>query len=261
MQWMTAGRGVSHAEMFPLTVSAEEVAKDPPDSGFSANAMKFYQLWLNLPRKNKMCDPAFKMLWGETVPVLRGGEGGSGSALEATEGAAVTVVAGTMPGAPAPPTPPPDSWASEPASAVRIWVIRLAAADDRVTLPAEADAKGINRQLLFVSGPSVIVDGRSLSTPSEIDLDAGEACVVAHGGGGVGEVEALLLQGRAIGEPVVQHGPFVGNTREDIAKAFEDYRSGSFGLWPWKSSQPILPLKAGRHAILADGTEDRPPTE
>ena len=67
------------------------------------------------------------------------------------------------------------------------------------------------------------------------------------------EGELLLLQGRPIGEPVAQYGPFVMNTRQEIQQAFEDYRETQFGGWPWKSDDPVHPRGEGRFARYLDG--------
>ncbi|MBT4265969.1 MAG: hypothetical protein HOK67_04880 [Deltaproteobacteria bacterium] len=66
----------------------------------------------------------------------------------------------------------------------------------------------------------------------------------------------LLLQGKPIAEPVVQHGPFVMNTQDEIQEAFEDYQRTRFGGWPWDRSDPVNPSSKGRFARYADGTEE-----
>ena len=71
--------------------------------------------------------------------------------------------------------------------------------------------------------------------------------------------EILLLQGRPIGEPVAQHGPFVMNTRSEIEQAFMDYRRTQFGGWPWKTDAPVHPRGQGRFAIHADGRREEAP--
>jgi hypothetical protein len=73
-----------------------------------------------------------------------------------------------------------------------------------------------------------------------------------------GEVEFLLLQGRPIGEPVAQYGPFVMNTREEVAQAFADYQRTQFGGWPWLSLDPVHPRDAGRFARHVVGEVERP---
>ena len=71
------------------------------------------------------------------------------------------------------------------------------------------------------------------------------------------ETELLVLQGQPIGEPVVQHGPFVMNTRQEIQQAFTDYQHTRFGGWPWSSDDPVHPRDEGRFARHADGRIER----
>ncbi len=67
------------------------------------------------------------------------------------------------------------------------------------------------------------------------------------------EAELLLLQGKPIGEPVVQYGPFVMNTPKEIEQAFGDYRRTGFGGWPWPKDDPVHAREEGRFARYADG--------
>jgi hypothetical protein len=105
VQWLTAGKGIVHAEMFPL------LDRNGP------NPLELFQIWLNLPRADKLVDPYFTMLWSADIPRVRIGKEGD----PATE---VTVVAGLLEGH-RPPPPPPSSWAARPDSDVAIWCIRL----------------------------------------------------------------------------------------------------------------------------------------
>jgi len=72
------------------------------------------------------------------------------------------------------------------------------------------------------------------------------------------QTEFLLLQGKPIGEPVAQHGPFVMNTQQEIKEAFMDYQRTQFGGWPWPRDDMIFPQDKGRFALV-DGKETRPP--
>jgi redox-sensitive bicupin YhaK (pirin superfamily) len=103
IQWMTAGRGVVHSEMFPLV------------AGKARNPTELFQIWLNLPASQTMIEPDFTMFWREEVPLVRV-EDPSGRGVE------VEVIVGTFDGraAPAPPAP---SWAVDPAHDVQIWRI------------------------------------------------------------------------------------------------------------------------------------------
>ena len=67
-----------------------------------------------------------------------------------------------------------------------------------------------------------------------------------------------MLQGRPIGEPVAQYGPFVMNTEDEIRQAFADYRRTEFGGWPWPSDEPVNPADQGRFARRPDGSVEVP---
>jgi redox-sensitive bicupin YhaK (pirin superfamily) len=228
VQWLTAGAGIVHAEMFPL-LSANE-----------PNPLELFQIWLNLPRASKMVKPYFSMLWEGTIPKVRHVD----DAGRATE---VTLIAGALAGTPGA-APPPDSWASQPDSDVAIWTIHLQS-HATFTLP-RARGTGTVRSLYFFAGASLKVAGESVSANTglvvradrDIQLQAGEQ-----------PVEILLLQGRPIDEPVVQYGPFVMNTREEIVRAFHDYQQTQFGGWPWPSNDPVHGPEPRRFAKHPDG--------
>ena len=73
-----------------------------------------------------------------------------------------------------------------------------------------------------------------------------------------GSLEALILQGRPIGEPVVKHGPFVMNTGDEIRQAMRDYQATGFGGWPWERNDPVHSRHEGRFAQFGDGSVERP---
>ena len=226
-QWLTAGRGVVHAEMFPL--------RDEQGS----NPLELFQIWLNLPSAQKFAAPHFTMLWRHAVPVHRATDK-DGRHTE------VTIIAGELDEAKAPPCPP-ESWAAALEHEVAIWTIRMAPGA-RWTLPRAA--LGVNRRLYFFRGSRLRIGARVLSSHAALTLRAErEARLEA----GADECELLLLQGRPIAEPVAQVGPFVMNTREEIEQAFRDYQRTRFGGWPFERDDPVHPREQERFARHADG--------
>ncbi len=232
VQWLTAGRGILHAEMFPL------LRRD------GDNPLELFQIWLNLPRADKFVDPYFSMLWRDSIPAQQARD-------EAGRTTTVTLVAGQL-GEQRPPSPPPSSWAARPDTDVAIWTVRMDPGA-RWTLPAAAP--GTNRSLYFFRGKCLQISDRAVA-PKHVALLRGDRAAVLENG--PDEAEALILQGRPIGEPVVQYGPFVMTTREEIAEAFSDYRSTEFGGWPWPSDDPVHPRDQGRFARLIDGKVEQP---
>jgi redox-sensitive bicupin YhaK (pirin superfamily) len=231
VQWLTAGQGIVHSEMFPL------LDRSGP------NPVELFQIWLNLPRANKMVKPYFSMLWDHTIPrhVARDADG------RTTE---VTVVAGSV-GEARPPAPPPDSWASRADADLAIWSIRMQPGASW-TLPAAR--AGTNRTLYFFRGTGLRIAGSTFERSAGVRLkpDATVELVADEGG-----AELLLLQGRPIGEPVVQYGPFVMNTPAEIQQAFMDYRRTQFGGWPWPKDDPTHGKDGTRFARHADGKVER----
>ncbi|WAS90869.1 pirin family protein [Nannocystis punicea] len=232
VQWLTAGAGIVHSEMFPLL---DREGKNPAE---------LFQIWLNLPRASKLAPPHFSMLWRETIPTH--------VAVDA-EGrrAEVTVIAGQFAEA-KPPAPPPNSWAARPDSDVAIASIELAPGA-RWTLPAASP--GTNRALYFFRGRELTAGGRVVPVGHCIQLRPEVAVELV---GGEAASELLLLQGRPIAEPVAAYGPFVMNSQAEIQKAYGDYQRTRFGGWPWSSAGPVHAREEGRFAIHADGRKERP---
>jgi redox-sensitive bicupin YhaK (pirin superfamily) len=231
VQWLTAGKGIVHSEMFPL------LRPDGP------NPLELFQIWLNLPGTDKFVEPHFGMLWDQNVPriTVHDAEGRSTD---------IVVVAGHLGNVAAPP-PPPKSWAARHDTDVAIWTVKMAP-DARFTLPAAPRTS--TRSMYFFKGNKLRVAEQHIPRNSRVVLRP-EAEVTLHNGNEAAEF--LLLQGRPINEPVVQYGPFVMNSRSDIQQAFDDYRRTGFGGWPWASDGPVLPRSVGRYAKHADGREER----
>ncbi len=228
VQWMTAGAGIVHSEMFPLLREEGENLND------------FFQIWINLPAKNKMVDPHFSMLWSEEIPRLELPDGNGKLAK-------IVLSAGSMHEKRAP-NPPPKSWASDPESHVRIYTVALEPGGE-VTLPA-AESPEVQRTLYFFAGTELTVDGETLPVKHGADFDQASASLVVNGDT---PAELLVLEGRPINEPVAHYGPFVMNTRAELQQAIVDYQRTQFGGWPWESGEPVHARNKGRFARHADG--------
>jgi redox-sensitive bicupin YhaK (pirin superfamily) len=209
------------------------------------NTLELFQIWLNLPSKDKLVEPYFTMLWDRDVP-RRTFTDASGRRVE------VMVIAGALDGT-NPPAPPPHSWASKPESDLAIWSISLETGASWTVPPAQG-AETL-RTLNFFAGSSLRVADRMVSGPSAVQVQANQPVLIEAVGG---PAEILLLQGRPIGEPVAQYGPFVMNTRDELQRAFQDYQQTQFGGWPWPESAPVHGGRAaGRFARHADGRVER----
>lgn len=230
VQWMTAGRGVQHSEMFPL------IHKD------KSNPLEIFQVWLNLPKASKLVEPHFKMLWSDEVPVIRE-QDSQGRNIQ------VDVIAGKV-GEVQALDPTPDSWAARPENKVLILTIQLAA-HATWTLPGELT--GINRTLYFYKGNTLQIDGKKVPAYHAIQVKP-ESPIVLEAGDE--ECNLLVLQGKPINEPVAQHGPFVMNTQAEIYETFEEYQRTQFGGWPWPEREQAHPRDKGRFALYADGREE-----
>ncbi|MFT4875743.1 MAG: redox-sensitive bicupin YhaK (pirin superfamily) [Bacteroidia bacterium] len=227
VQWMTSGKGVQHAEMFPLIKQEEE------------NPMELFQIWLNLPKADKMVEPHFKMLWNENIPKIDYKDvNGKTSNIE--------VIAGTLHNQSAP-TPPPDSWAAKSGNEVAILNIHMQAGGT-YTLPKASE--GVNRSIYFYSGDVLDLNGNTLKHYHSADVLASADITLTAG---TKECKILILQGKPIAEPVVQHGPFVMNTIEEIRETYSEFQRTRFGGWPWPKYDHVHEASKGRFAKHADG--------
>ncbi len=230
VQWMTAGKGVVHSEMFPLLNQNKD------------NPAELFQIWLNLPAANKFKDPYFTMFWNEKVPRKVLSQGGGPS----TE---VTVIAGPLPGM-RPLAPPPSSWAAQERARVAIWTLKM---QPGATWIAPATQVGINRCFYFFAGQQVLIGGQPVDLGHRVQVRPDVPIEIINGGV---EAELLMLQGRPIGEPVARRGPFVMNSQQEIAQAYQDYQRTGFGGWPWPDAAPVHSREEGRFAVHADGRKE-----
>lgn len=188
IQWMTAGRGVEHSETSP----AEFRERGGP--------LEILQLWLNLPSRLKMTEPAYTGLQREDIPSVRTGE------------ATVNLITGAWDGARGP---------ISSLTGHTLMTIELPAGV-RITIPAPSPRV----VFFYVIRGAVHVSGATVSAFDLLELNAdGDELELE------GERDALVIFGHAepLHEPIAAYGPFVMNTQREIMRAIADYRSGVFG--------------------------------
>ena len=229
VQWMTAGKGVVHSEMFPLVNTTTD------------NPTELFQIWLNLPAKDKMVEPYFTMFWEQNIEIVDVVD-------DVGLHSSVQVVAGTFQGSTGP-TPPPNSWASRPEADLAIWSIKMDADANLQLPPAQT---GTNRILYFFRGSTLTINGTTCTPGHGIQV---EPTIGLNLENGSEDTEILVLQARPIGEPVARYGPFVMNTQRELQQAYQDYQRTQFGGWPWSSRDPAHGL-VGRFAVHANGTKE-----
>lgn len=225
VQWMTAGKGVQHSEMFPLL---SETADNP---------MELFQVWLNLPQKNKLVEPHFKMLWRESIPYLHFDDNKVFVELIAGRWDQYRAVA-----------PPPDSWAATEENDVFIVNIKMEP-HSSVTLPVSDS--GVNRSLYFYEGSALTINQTTFHAYTGVFLNTDVQTTLTTG---ATAASIFILQGKPINEQVMQYGPFVMNTKAEIQEAFEEYHRTKFGGWPWAKYDQVHDRTKGRFAKHADGT-------
>ena len=188
VQWMTAGRGIVHSEM--------------PEQ--REGRMRGFQLWMNLPARDKMTAPNYQEFGGDKLPVVE------------KPGVSVKVIAGSLDGASGP--------VKQPATDPIYMDIRLDAGVD-FELPVPA---GHSAFVYVYEGGLSVGEGQDAAT-----INAQELAVLGDGaqvklGGRAPRTRAILVAGRPLREPVARYGPFVMNTREELHQAFADYQAGKF---------------------------------
>jgi redox-sensitive bicupin YhaK (pirin superfamily) len=197
-QWMTAGAGILHIER-------------PPDALIASGGL-FHgiQLWVNLPSSDKWVAPRYQDIGSTKVALLTSPDGG----------AIVRVIAGEV-----------DGHAGPGVTYTPITLVHATVSPGaRLRLPWRRD---FNALVYVLAGRAVVgSDGAPAHIGQLALLGAGDVIEVANAPGEASPLDVLVLGGAPIGEPVVQHGPFVMNTRAEIVQAFEDYQSGRMGSVP-----------------------------
>jgi hypothetical protein len=229
IQWMTAGSGLQHSEMFPLLKNDEE------------NTCELFQIWLNLPAASKFVTPSYKMLWSESIPKLKVRDINK-------KNIEIELAAGKYESFSAP-EPTPDSWAANPENEVNIWQIKL---EEYATWQIPVAVGKVNRSLYFFEGETIKIESSIIQLNHVIELDANSDISLKNGDK---PARLLLLQGKPIDEPVAQYGPFVMNNMTEIEQAFSDYRKTQFGGWPWPRTDMVHGKERGRFASFDNGEE------
>jgi redox-sensitive bicupin YhaK (pirin superfamily) len=195
VQWMTAGAGVVHSELPGARLLAE------------GGRMHGFQLWVNLPRRDKLVRPRYQDLRAEAIPVAWSEDGH----------VAVRVIAGEALGARA-----------ETRTHTPILYLHVSLAPGgELAQPVPAEWTAF----------AWVFEGRTRVGREGRLVQAGQMAVLAGDGGlislesdtDIGPAEVLLLAGEQIREPVARYGPFVMNTEEELVQAVEDYRAGRMG--------------------------------
>jgi len=197
-QWMTAGAGILHIE------------RPPEDLIASGGLFHGIQLWVNLPASDKWVPPRYQDIGAARVVLLTSPDGG----------AVIRVIAGELDGHAGP------GMTHTPITMVHVTLSPGA----RLRLPWRPE---FNALVYVLAGRAVVgSDGAPARTGQLALLGPGEVIELASAPGETAPLEVLLLGGAPIREPVVQHGPFVMNTRAEIVQAFEDFQSGRMGSVP-----------------------------
>jgi redox-sensitive bicupin YhaK (pirin superfamily) len=188
VQWMTAGRGLVHSEL--------------PEQ--EDGLMEGFQLWLNLPARDKMCAPGYRDLKSNDIP-----------AFITADGVGVKLVAGYSHGV-------EGAMTREATAPLYADIALPAGAQFAQTLPVQHNA------FLYVYRGEVTVGGKRVASGRMAILDNAADADGVRVEAGNAPVRVLLIAGRPLSEPIVQHGPFVMNTVDEIRQAVEDFRAGKF---------------------------------
>jgi hypothetical protein len=192
VQWMTAGRGLTHSEM--------------PEQ--EEGVMEGFQLWLNLPTKNKLCEPWYRDIQSESIPEVT-----------TDEGVLVRVIAGQS---------HKTIGAIQREHTEPLYLDLHFPAADGVAFEQKLPAFHNAFVYVYRGGLKVVQGGKTADVPIK------RMAVLTNGGDGVvlraqANTRAILIAGKPLNEPIAQYGPFVMNTREELVQAVDDFRAGLMG--------------------------------
>ncbi|MFO0812234.1 MAG: pirin family protein [Gemmatales bacterium] len=190
VQWMTAASGVVHEEFH-----SDKFTR-------TGGPFEVVQLWVNLPAKEKMSTPRYQELLASNIPTVNLPDGAG----------TVRVIAGEYAGNKGP---------ARTVTPINLWDVKLRAGAT-LDLPVPAG----HTTLVTVQKGKLLLNGQAVSAVELAQLERQGDCISLEASM---EVQALILTGEPIGEPVVGHGPFVMNSREEISQAIRDYQAGRMG--------------------------------
>ncbi len=233
VQWMTAGKGLQHAEMFPLVKKEDK------------NTLELFQIWLSLYGENRMSEPDYKMLWNEDIPnVERVDENGKRTKIK--------VVAGQVDGKKAP-SPTLHSWAYDPKNNLSIHLIEM---EPGASYTIAGVSQTLNRSIYFYEGEQVKLDDTTLDNREYAFVSGEKDTVITNIGKNTGKI--LLLEAEPMPEAIIAYGPFVMSSEEGIRQAYNDYRETEFGGWPFPDAEAYHSPDQVRYAKYGDGRVEYP---
>ena len=190
---MKTGRGIIHSEFHSVEFSKK------------GGVFEMVQLWINLPKKNKMTKPKYQEIRNEDIPIISLGSG--------TE---LRVIAGNFEGNKGP---------SSTFTKINLYDI-LSKVSKNISIKF---SNGTNTVILIMRG-ELEIENKTFKDKNVllIEREGDEINFKVFE-----DFKGLILNGEPINEPIVQHGPFVMNTKEEIQEAFDDYHRTQFGGWPW----------------------------
>jgi redox-sensitive bicupin YhaK (pirin superfamily) len=210
IQWMTAGAGVVHSEM--------------PDKEFvqSGGNLHGFQLWVNLPQRDKMIKPRYQDISSSRIPVAQAEDGAVKVKVIAGEALGARAIIETR-------TPIFYLHFTLQPGAKIVQPIPKEYNTFAYVINGKAIAGPAEKQKTAKTGQMVIFDNNgeevAISAPSAVDDDSTSATTINKSA----VLDILLIGGVPLNEPVARYGPFVMNTKEEILQAIEDYRNGQMG--------------------------------